>query len=262
LLWQVNKEGALLVAGGRALLLQLAHPGVAAGVDEHSDFRRRPVRRLWRTLDRTLRLGFGDSRQAARLINQAHRGVRGPDYRAGDPRLLLWVHATLLDSALDAYQRFVRPLSAAECEDFYREAKAVGPLLGLPRSAYPATYGDFRAYWTAMVNGDELRVDDRARELAAAVLRPLPLIPGLVWKPFEVITAGLLPARLRDAYGLPWGRGEQRAFRVLETLIRASRFLPEPLRVMPFARRAARRRHHPKGQPPTSATQLPSGSET
>lgn len=262
LFWQVNRESALLTAGGRALLLQLAHPGVAAGVDEHSDFRRHPVGRLWRTLDRSLRLGFGDTREAARLINRAHHQVRGPDYRAGDPRLLLWVHATLLDSALEAYQRFLRPLSAAECEGFYREAKEIGPLLGLPKSTYPNTYGDFVAYCTDMLSGSELRVDDRARALAAAVLRPLPLVPGVVWKPFEIVTAGLLPAPLRDAYGLPWRQREQRAFRVLEAAIRAARHLPAPLRVMPVARRAARRRRRQGDQAPSTAVRLPSGSDT
>lgn len=262
MLWLVNKETAVALSGGRALLLQLAHPGVAAGVDEHSDFRRHPLPRLWRTLDRTLRLIFGDSRVAARQINQAHRDVRGAGYRAADPALLLWVAATLLDSALGAYERFFRPLTPAEREEFYRESKAIGPLLGLPESAYPETYDDFAAYWTDMLSGDQLRVDGRARELAAALRRPpLPLIPALAWRPIEILTAGLLPARFRDAYDLPWGPRQRRAFRALEALIRASRHLPAPMREMPVARRAARRRPRDR-QLPTSATRLPSGSET
>lgn len=259
--WLVNKETAVTLAGGRALLLQFAHPGVAAGVDEHSDFRRHPLPRLWRTLDRPLRLIFGDSQEAARQINQAHRGVRGAGYRASDPELMVWVGATLIDSALDAYQRFIRPLSPAEREDFYQESKAIAPLLGVPESAQAETYDDFAAYWSGMLNGDVLRVDDRARELAAAALRPLPLVPDLVWKPLEILTAGLLPERLRDAYRLPWRRREQRAYRALEALIRASRHLPAPLREMPVARRAAQRRHR-AGQAPTSANQFPSGSDT
>src|SRR6266851_3791570 len=58
-LYRVNAETALLLGGARALLMQLALPGVAAGVDEHSDFRSRPLRRLWRTLTLTYRLAFG-----------------------------------------------------------------------------------------------------------------------------------------------------------------------------------------------------------
>src|SRR5437763_12171860 len=92
--WRVNQEPALLLGGGRALLMQVAHPGVAAGVAEHSDFRRRPVRRMLRTLELTLSLTFGGRDQAlaaARQINGVHRRVRGAGYSASDPRLLLWV---------------------------------------------------------------------------------------------------------------------------------------------------------------------------
>lgn len=260
-LWLVNKESAILLSGGRALLLQLAHPGIAAGVDDHSDFRRHPVRRLWRTLDRMLRLAFADPadlRRAARQINQAHQGIEGPGYRAGDPALLLWVQATLIDSGLQAYERFFRPLTTAEREAYYREWKRMGALLGLPEAAQPETYSDFAAYWSRMLEGDDLLVDGRARDLGAAVLRPpLRLIPGLAWKPLVIITAGLLPERFRDAYGLPWRRGEQRAYRVLESAVRASRYLPAPLREMPIARRRRRQ----GAQAPTSATQLPSGSD-
>lgn len=264
ILWMVNSEAAIALAGGRALLLQFAHPGVAAGVDEHSDFRNHPLPRLWRTLDRPLRVMFGDSPAAARQINRAHRGVKGPGYSAGDRELLLWVGATLIDSALDAYQRFFRPLTRAEREEFYRQSKALAPLLGVPESAQPDTYDEFAAYWAAMLTSDRLRVDDRARKLAAAALRPpVPLVPGMVWKPLEVLTAGLLPERLRDAYALPWRPREQRAYRVLEAMVRASRHLPAPLRENPVARRALRRsRSRRGGQAPTSATQLPSGSDT
>ena len=261
-LWLVNKEAAILLSGGRALLLQLAHPAIAAGVDEHSDFRSHPVRRLWRTLDRMLRLAFADPadlRSAARQINQAHQGVQGPGYRAGDPALLLWVQATLIDSGLLAYERFFRPLTPAERESYYRDWKRMGTLLGLTEATQPETYDDFATYWSSMLDGDQLRVDARARELAAAVLRPpLRMLPEVAWKPLVIITAGLLPDRLREAYGLPWRRREQRVFRLLEAVLRASRHLPAPLREMPIARRAARGRR----QAPTSATQLPSGSDT
>lgn len=262
LFWRVNSKTAVALSGGRALLLQFAHPGVAAGVDEHSYLRQDVLRRLGRTFDLPLRLAFGDTREAARQINRAHRPVRGAGYRASDPELMVWVGATLVDSALDAYDRFFGPLSPAEREEFYQESKAVGPLLGVPESAQADTYDDFAAYWSDMLKGEELCVDDRARDLAAVVRRPpLPLLFP-VWKVLEILTAGLLPDRFREAYGLPWGKREQRAFRVLEAAIRASRHLPAPLQVMPVAWRAARRRQRPGDQAPTTATQLPSGSDT
>lgn len=262
MVWKVNRETAIGLAGGRALLLQFAHPGVAAGVDEHSYLRQDLLRRLGRTFEIPLRLMFGDTREAARHINQAHRKVQGPGYRASDPDLMVWVGATLVDSALDAYARFFRPLSPAERDVFYRETRQIGPLLGVPDAAFPATYRDFAAYWSDMLNGDQLRVDDRARALADAVRRPPSPLLLPVWKPLDILTAGLLPERFRDAYRLPWGPREQRAFRVLVAAVRASRHLPAPVRVMPVARRAARRRPRPDAQAPTSATQLPSGSDT
>ncbi len=225
--------------------MQLAHPGVAAGVDEHSDFRQRPLRRLLRTLQLTMELSFGTRREAlaaARQINAVHRHVQGHGYSATDPRLLLWVHATLLDSATLLYRTFVGPLSEAEEATYYAEAKALGGLLGIPHTAYPPALADFRAYLTAMLAGDELRVDDRARELASYVLRPpLRAVPGAAYWPIQAITTALLPERLRRDYRLRLGRSERLLFRTVQAglpwLVRA---LPPRLRQVPPARRNRR----------------------
>src|SRR6266581_4111564 len=111
---RINRENILLLGGGRALLMQLAHPKVAAGVDEHSDFRRRPIQRLRRTVHMTMAIVFGERETAlaaARMVNQTHAKVKGDGYRALDPELLLWVHATLVDSALVTYATFVQELT-------------------------------------------------------------------------------------------------------------------------------------------------------
>src|ERR1700726_929833 len=132
---RVNRENILLLGGGRALLMQLAHPKVAAGVDEHSDFRLHPIRRLRRTIRMTMAIVFGDRETAlaaARGVNQLHARVQGAGYRALDPDLLLWVYATLADTALVTYETFVQPLSGRERDDFHREFKLLGELLGIP----------------------------------------------------------------------------------------------------------------------------------
>src|SRR5207248_1408858 len=160
-----NREPALLLGGGRALLMQLAHPGVAAGVAEHSDFRERPLRRLLRTLELTLALTFGTRERAmaaARQINGVHRRVRGETYSATDPDLLLWVHATLVDSALATYHAFVGPLGRSEREAYYKESTLVGGLLGIPAAAFPASLRAFEDYVASMLDGGELAVDARA----------------------------------------------------------------------------------------------------
>jgi uncharacterized protein (DUF2236 family) len=244
--WRINQEPALLLGGGRALLMQLAHPGVAAGVAEHSDFRRRPLDRLLRTLELTLALTFGthdEALAAARQINVVHQRIRGSGYSATDPRLLLWVHATLIDSALVTYAAFVRPLPAGDREAYYQEAKLIGGLLGLANNRYPGSMHEFEAYLSGMLNGPELVVDGRARELARAVLRPpVPRVPPPVFRPLEAITAGLLPASLRLDYDLPWGRLERLAFgAVRTTLPRALRLLPRRFRQVPPARTARAR---------------------
>jgi uncharacterized protein (DUF2236 family) len=243
--WRVNQEPALLLGGGRALLMQLAHPGVAAGVAEHSDFRRRPLARLMRTLELTLALAFGtwdEARAAARQINAVHQRVRGAGYSAMDPRLLLWVHATLIDSAVAVYDALVEALSPVELETYYQEVQVIGGLLGLPRPAYPESWAGFSVYMTDTIEGGELVIDDRARELAASVLRPpLRHVPGTAFWPLQALTAGLLPATLRNAYGLPWGRPERLAYAGARRLTRTSlRLVPRRLRMVPQARRALR----------------------
>jgi uncharacterized protein (DUF2236 family) len=244
--WRVNQEPALLLGGGRALLMQLAHPSVAAGVAEHSDFRERPLQRLVRTLELTLALTFGthdEALTAARQINVVHRRVRGEGYTASDPSLLLWVHATLIDSALTTYSAFVRPLLDAEREAYYQEAKLVGSLLGLGGAGYPPRYTEFAGYLAGMLAGDELRVDERARDLAEVVLRPpLRRVPVAVYRPLSAITAGLLPERLRQAYGIPWGRLERGAYAIAcRALPRFVAALPGRFRQVPPARTGSRR---------------------
>lgn len=235
---RVNRENILLLGGGRALLMQLAHPKVAAGVDEHSDFRAHPIRRLRRTIRMTMAIVFGDRETAlaaARGVNQVHARVQGHDYRALDPELLLWVYATLADTALVTYETFVQPLVRSEREEFHQEFKLLGELLGIPRERFPATVADLDAYLEEMVATGPVRVDARARELAAQVMRPpARLLPGPVMLPLNVVTTGLLPPALREQYGLPWGPRQQRAYRLAIAVVpRVIALTPPLLRVWP-----------------------------
>jgi uncharacterized protein (DUF2236 family) len=241
---RVNRENILLLGGGRALLMQLAHPKVAAGVDEHSDFRAHPIRRLRRTIRMTMAIVFGDRETAlgaARAVNQVHANVRGRNYRALDPDLLLWVHATLADTALVTYETFVQRLQPREREDFYEEFKLLGELLGIPRDRFPDGYSDFHVYLDRMMSADgPVRVDGRALELAAHILRPpLRLLPGPAMFPMNVVTTGLLPPSLREQYRLPWGRGEQRLYRLaVAVLPKVIAVTPPLIRVWPLPGRS------------------------
>jgi len=240
---RVNRENILLLGGGRALLMQLAHPKVAAGVDEHSDFRAQPIRRLRRTIRMTMAIVFGDRQTAlaaARGVNQVHAKVQGPDYRALDPDLLLWVYATLADTALVTYEAFVQRLLPRERETFHQQFKLLGELIGIPRDRFPSTVHDFDHYLEQMVSSGPVRVDARARELAAQIMRPRArLLPGPVMLPLNVVTTGLLTPALRDQYGLAWGPRQQRAYRLAIAVVpRIIALTPPLLRVWPLPGRS------------------------
>jgi uncharacterized protein (DUF2236 family) len=235
---RINRENILLLGGGRALLMQLAHPKVAAGVDEHSDFRAHPIRRLRRTIGMTMAIVFGDrdtALAAARGVNQAHAKVQGSDYRALDPDLLLWVYTTLADTALLTYEAFVKRVLPHERDEFHQEFKLLGELLGIPRDRFPNTVRDFDVYLEQMVSDGPVCVGARARELGKHVMRsPTRVLPGLVMIPLNVITTGLLTPALRKQYGLRWGPGQQRAYRLALTVVPRVLALTPPLfRVWP-----------------------------
>ena len=218
--------------------MQLAHPKVAAGVDEHSDFRAHPIRRLRRTIRMTMAIVFGDrdtALAAARGVNQVHAKVQGAGYRALDPDLLLWVYATLADTALVTYEAFVKRLLPREREEFHQEFKLLGELLGIPPDRFPDTVRDFDRYLEQMVSDGPVRVDARARELAEQVMRPpTRVLPSPVMIPLNVITTGLLTPPLREQYGLPWGPGQRRVYRLaVRVLPRVIALTPPLLRVWP-----------------------------
>lgn len=256
---RVNREAVLLLGGQRALLLQLAHPLVAAGVADHSDFLAHPLRRLWRTVDTMLRIVHGDratAEEAAAALNALHARVRGTlsegtaafppgtVYRAQDPALLLWVHATLVDSALVAYECFVGTLTADEREGFHTESRVVARLLGVTEEVLPQSYAAFARYVGETIAGDVLEPTPTARRLADAVLHPpLAFLPRIAGDVGAVVTLGLLPPAIRERYGLPWNSMRERGFDVARGVVRTVLpLLPDVLRAMPQARRAERGR--------------------
>jgi uncharacterized protein (DUF2236 family) len=197
------------------------------------------VRRLRRTIRMTMAIVFGDgetAEAAARTVNRVHAHVKGDAYHALDPDLLMWVHATLVDSALVTYATFVQPLREQERDDFYQESKRLGELLRIPRKTFPSGIEDFDAYMARMLASGTVAVTDRARSLGRLVLRPrLRLLPGPVMVPFEIVTAGLLPIPLREQYGLAWGAAQQRLFRLAAaTVPKVVRLTPPVLRVWPL----------------------------
>lgn len=253
--WRLNRESMLLLgAGPRALLLQLAHPQVAAGVDEHSDFRADPWARLQATLRSYLAIVYGTTtaaRAEIRRLNDLHRSIRGAGYAARDPELSLWVHATLVDTTMVAYDAWIEPLARDARERYYAETLPIGRAFGVPADLLPRDLAAFDEYIGGMLApAGPVRVSPVARELAWHVLNPPlgPVLPPLAAMPYVAYSwtlwpaLGLLPPSVREDYGFRWGPLEQA---VAAWLLAGWRFwrplVPVSLRQMPKALAADRR---------------------
>lgn len=236
----VNDEPAIMFGAGRALLLQLAHPHVAAGVDEHSDFQHNPLKRLQGTLEAVYSMVYGPAELAdgvGRRVRWIHDFVASPAYRANDPNNLLWVHATLLDSALGCYERLVRRLSGDEVETYYQQMTVVAERFGCPRSAQPADYAAFRTYWDEQIQS--LQVTEVGRRLGRDVIEPvLPLALHVPLRPLlaiqRLVAVGTLPETIRDGFGFSWDdRSQARLDRIHRVARSYSRVVPRAVRVAP-----------------------------
>jgi uncharacterized protein (DUF2236 family) len=208
------------LGGGTAVLLQVAHPLVAAGVAAHSDYRNDLWRRLARTLRSLYLITYGTKAEADRAgasVQAVHARVRGATsmqlgrfpagtpYSADDPELMLWVHATLVYASLAAYQRFERPLPDDEQEAYYRDMKTVAGLFGTPPEILPPRLTDFRGYFEAQLSGDTLAVTPLAEDIARVILKaPLPAPLRLLAPAHRLATAAQLPPALRREFGLRW----------------------------------------------------------
>ncbi|HET9878194.1 MAG TPA: oxygenase MpaB family protein [Candidatus Limnocylindria bacterium] len=251
LAWRIDREVLVLGGGTCALLLQLAHPAVAAGVAQHSTFRDDPFARLRRTLVATYAVVFGSRSRAERAIariNAIHATVRGaiPEsgraYDARDPRLLLWVHATLIDTAVRIYDRFVTPLDGDDAQAYHAESRQIAVRLGVPESLVPATLVELRAFMAGMVAGGEVAVSPTARLLAPAVRHPTRFPPRFVWDLAHLASDSVMHPEVRRQYGIPWSaRREAGVRRIAAASRRLLPAVPAPLRFVPHARSAERR---------------------
>lgn len=258
---QVNREIVAVAGWGRAILLQFAHPLVAAGVADHSAFGASlpaALRRLRSTVGAMLSLTFGDAEEAiaaAAGINVIHDRVHGrlgaaagtfaagTPYSAHDPELLRWVHATLLESIPMTYDLLVGPLAPAERDRYCEEAAVMEPLLDIPAGSLPRSAAQLATYMRDMHASGAIAVTETSRTLARAVLFPPQwylLWPAL--RPVQLITIGLLPPAIRAAYGFRWHAQDARAFIRWATAIRRVHdVLPPIVRHWPMARRAEAR---------------------
>lgn len=250
--WKVNREVIVVAGWGRAILLQLAHPSVAAGVHDHSSFRGSlfsSFRRLHSTVGAMLSITFGSTEQmiaTAAGINAIHDRVRGhvpgtpgQTYSAHDSDLQRWVHGTLLESIPLIHEVIVGPLSVRERDQYCAEATIMEPLLGMPDGWLPRDWAQLDAYMADTLSSGAIVVTDTSRALARAVLYPPQWY--VAWPAFravQALTLGLLPPSIRDAYGFEWRSSDERSFARWAAIVRtARRALPRFVREWPMARR-------------------------
>jgi uncharacterized protein (DUF2236 family) len=246
----------VLLGWVRAILLQFAHPLIAAGVTEHSSFRGgmgAALSRLHHTVGAMLALTFGgedDRERALEAIRTIHRRVHGSlsescgrfpagtPYSAEDPALLLWVHATLIDSILRVYDRLVAPLSDTDRDAYCVDAAEVAIALGAHAQEVPRSWPSLQAYLDAQYASGIIEPCTQARLLAVAVLSPASGPLGVpVTATLTLVAAGLLPERIRDAYGFSWNGRRQRLFGGVMTAVRiVRRGLPRRVAWWPEAR--------------------------
>lgn len=249
--WKVNREWIISLAGPRAVLLELAHPLIAEGVAHHSDFRRDGFGRLYRTMKTMTEITFGageDTRTALKHFHQCHKNVRGESqelvgrrYDANDPDLKFWVLATLIDSVLRVYELFITPVTDADKAAYYADAVRLAHVLGIPAASIPPTYPAFNLYADTMLYGGTLQVTQTAREVSDALFAPR--LFGRVMHEFSVVSIGLLPPHMRDAFGFQWNdTSERRLLRFAAWSRQLRPRLPDRLCVHPKAYSEERRR--------------------
>jgi uncharacterized protein (DUF2236 family) len=245
--WRVDREAAVFLGAGRALLLQLAHPWVAAAVADQSRVFADPVGRFHRTFGVTFTMVFGSLDQAlavARRLYQRHEAVTGvlpqsagpfaagSAYQANEVAALRWVHATLVETALLAHELVLPKLSEGERERYWSEARLYAALFGIPPDSLPPDWASFVAYSQAMAASDVLTVSDAARDISRQIFSGQ--VTGIRpprW--YRALTAELLPERLREAFDLPLGEAERNsAARALRWMRRVYPLLPRRLRIV------------------------------
>jgi uncharacterized protein (DUF2236 family) len=243
--WQIDRESAIFLGAGRALLLQLAHPWVAAAIENHFDAFADPVGRFHRTFGTVFAMVFGtldQSMSAARRLHRQHASITGQlpwtagpfpagsTYAANAIPALRWVYATLIETALVAYEKVLRPLTPQQREQYYRESQLFAGLFGIPKECLPQNWTAFSAYFSAMVQSDTLSISNATRSVARRLLTGTGLwlpVPGS----YQDLTIGLLPPPLRGRFGFCFGDTQRWEIdRAVALTRRLYPFLPARLR--------------------------------
>jgi uncharacterized protein (DUF2236 family) len=241
MVWRFAGDARLMAGAGYALILQVSHPTVGAGVAQHSNFAEDPWGRLLRTLDYSYVMVYGGPRLAAatgRRVRDMHKAIKGiapggGRYHALEPEAYAWVHATLAEAIVSGHRRYARPMRPDQVARFWEQWRRLGRVVGVREQDLPDTWAGFRSYRDRMVQ-ERLEDNPTVQEVLATLTHParppLPVITETAWKAARVpaarfgalATVGMLPAVLRERFGLRWTRAQRAEFAALCAASRAA----------------------------------------
>lgn len=233
---RIGNRSILMLGGPRALLLQAAHPLVAAGIVGHSRFEAEPWARLARTMTSLYTIVFGTREEADRvgeIVQRVHTTVRGElredvgvfaagtPYAADDPELMLWVHGTLVDTGIAMHEAYLGALGGDDRAAFYRDMSVVARVFGVPESVLPRTLVDFNELRRELVASGVLAIGPDARVVEASVLKPpVPLVLRPAVRAVTLAGIALVPDDVRELYGLRLGARQHAAITAGRTSLR------------------------------------------
>ncbi|MFC7496780.1 MULTISPECIES: oxygenase MpaB family protein [unclassified Nocardioides] len=256
-IWYAAGDQRVFLLAVRALVFQVAHPMVGAGVGEHSVYKTDPYGRLWRTTVSALRQVYGGRRtveEGQRLVRM-HTAIKGVDdrgrrYHALNPDAYTWVHATMYETWRLLLTEMGPGLTDEQDEQLFREWRRMGLLIGCRPSSMPDSRAEFWRMWDEMLPRlENNRVVQDLLHCPPAAPRWLPIPERLiamaaapVLRRQRELLALTVDSGLRERWGLPvpTARSERRVGRLLR-LHRANNRLPDSLRQSLMARAAIRR---------------------
>jgi uncharacterized protein (DUF2236 family) len=258
MMWHASKHVLSSFHGsGRALLLQIAHPWVTQGIDEHSNTRHDPIGRGQRTFRAVFSIVYGSLEQAqkeARRVNRVHTRIKGtlevnkgafPEgskYMANEAHSMLWVHATLWETQILMYELFVGKLSDQQKQQYYQETKLFAYMFGVPEDILPPNWHEFLEYNQKIWESDILHVNAATLELFGFLFKPQhpALTAPMNW--MSLVTAATLPEPLREAFGIAYTEKDKKKFeRNVKIISRLEPITPKILRYGPNYLEANRR---------------------
>ena len=235
---QVIQEAILLSGGAAAILLQVANPGVAQGVNEHSDFAYRPADRLRTTMTYVYCMSFGTVEEKKAIVQQIHRAhapVKGEGYSADNKDLQLWVAATLYATSVDIYGKVFGKLDEAKDDIIYQQYAVLATTLRVPPEMWPANRKAFWEYWDSMIAS--FPITPHATKVARDLLydNEAPLWIRVNMPVIRLMTAEWLPPHMRDAFGLKTSKSRRAVYRMLLGLTRGVYpHMPMTIRTFPM----------------------------